>query len=79
MEKVLLRNIAVEDSHKLTVYQSRRGYKALEKALKEMTPDQVTEEVSASGLRGRGGSRLSHRKEMELCAQGQFKAQVSHR
>jgi NADH-quinone oxidoreductase subunit F len=56
MEKVLLRNIAVEDSHKLSVYQSRRGYKALEKALKEMTPDQVTEEVSASGLRGRGGA-----------------------
>jgi NADH-quinone oxidoreductase subunit F len=56
MEKVLLGNIAVEDSHKLSVYQSRRGYKALEKALKEMTPDQVTEEVSASGLRGRGGA-----------------------
>jgi len=56
MEKVLLRNIEVEDSHKLSVYQSRRGYEALEKALKEMTPEQVTEEVSASGLRGRGGA-----------------------
>jgi NADH-quinone oxidoreductase subunit F len=56
MEKVLLRNIEVEDSYKLWVYQSRRGYKALEKALKEMTPEQVTEEVSASGLRGRGGA-----------------------
>ncbi len=56
MEKVLLRNIEVEDSHKLSVYRSRRGYAALEKALKGMTPEQVTEEVSASGLRGRGGA-----------------------
>ena len=56
MEKVLLRNIEVEDSHKLAVYQTRRGYAAVEKVLKGMTPEQVIEEVSASGLRGRGGA-----------------------
>ena len=39
MEKVLLRNIEVEDSHKLSVYRSRRGYAAVEKVLKEMTPE----------------------------------------
>jgi len=33
----------------------RGGYQALKKAL-AMTPDQVTEEVKASGLRGRGGA-----------------------
>lgn len=31
------------------------GYKALAKALTEMTPEQVIEEIKASGLRGRGG------------------------
>ncbi len=56
MEKVLLRNTEVEDSHKLSVYRSRRGYAAVEKALKEMTPEQVIKEVDASGLRGRGGA-----------------------
>jgi len=56
MEKILLRNIETQDSHTLTVYQSRGGYRALQKALKEMTPEKVTEEVIASGLRGRGGA-----------------------
>jgi NADH-quinone oxidoreductase subunit F len=56
MEKILLRNIDVHDAHTLRVYESRGGYRALRKALKEMTPEQVTEEVKASGLRGRGGA-----------------------
>lgn len=56
MEKVLLRNIEVQDSHTLTVYKSHGGYRALEKALREMSPEQAMEEVKASGLRGRGGA-----------------------
>ena len=56
MEKILLRNIDLPDSHQLSTYRAHRGYEALEKVLKGMTPEQVTEEVSASGLRGRGGA-----------------------
>ncbi len=56
MEKLLLRNIEAEDSHTIAVYQSRGGYRALRKALKEMTPEQVIDTVKASGLRGRGGA-----------------------
>jgi NADH-quinone oxidoreductase subunit F len=56
MEKMLLRNIEAKDSHTLAVYQSGGGYRALEKAIKEMSPDRVMEEVKASGLRGRGGA-----------------------
>lgn len=56
MEKVLLRNIEVQDSHTLAVYRSRGGYRALEKVLREMSPERLTEEVKASGLRGRGGA-----------------------
>ena len=37
------------------VYRREGGYAAVEKALK-MTPDQVTDEVKKSGLRGRGGA-----------------------
>jgi len=56
MEKIVLRNIDVSDSHTLQVYESLGGYRALRKALKEMSPEQVTEEVKVSGLRGRGGA-----------------------
>src|SRR6266496_6405338 len=40
----------------LEEYQSEGGYKGWEKAVKEMTPKDVVEEVKASGLRGRGGA-----------------------
>src|SRR5258708_27146738 len=38
------------------VYRREGGYASVEKALKTMTPDQVTDEVKKSGLRGRGGA-----------------------
>ncbi|MEN9772758.1 MAG: oxidoreductase (quinone) subunit, partial [Pseudomonadota bacterium] len=45
------------DGWHLKDYQSRGGYEALRKILKEgMTPAQVIAEVKASGLRGRGGA-----------------------
>jgi NADH-quinone oxidoreductase subunit F len=45
------------DSWHLKDYQSRGGYEALRKILKEgLTPEQVIAEVKASGLRGRGGA-----------------------
>ena len=40
----------------LEVYRKNGGYQALEKALKEMSPADVTEEVVKSGVRGRGGA-----------------------
>ncbi|MBI2361303.1 MAG: NADH-quinone oxidoreductase subunit F, partial [Deltaproteobacteria bacterium] len=56
MEKLLLRNIEAPNSHTLEAYRSRRGYRALEKVVREMSREQVIEEVKASGLRGRGGA-----------------------
>ena len=46
----------VTDSHKLDVYLQNNGYRALEKALKEMTPESIIDEVKKSSLRGRGGA-----------------------
>lgn len=54
--KILLEHINNPDLHKFEVYRSKGGYNAVEKALKTMTPDEVTEEVKKSGLRGRGGA-----------------------
>ncbi len=54
--KILSRNFDVADAHTLKVARERGAYKSLEKALNDMTPDQVIEEVKTSRLRGRGGA-----------------------
>ena len=54
--RVVLRNCGVIDPEKIEDYIARDGYKALEKVLFEMTPEQVVEEMLKSGLRGRGGA-----------------------
>ena len=54
--KLLLDKINIEHIRLYDVYRQRGGYTAVEKALKSMSPDQVTEEVKRSGLRGRGGA-----------------------
>jgi NADH-quinone oxidoreductase subunit F len=46
----------VKDSHKIDVYVKHDGYRALEKALKQMTPEGIIDEVKKSNLRGRGGA-----------------------
>ncbi|RME96785.1 MAG: NADH oxidoreductase (quinone) subunit F [Chloroflexi bacterium] len=53
---VLFRHRDVENIHQIEVYRANDGYRALEKALKEMQPGDVTNVVKASGLRGRGGA-----------------------
>ncbi|HRX86743.1 MAG TPA: NADH-quinone oxidoreductase subunit NuoF [Phycisphaerae bacterium] len=55
-ETILLRNRGVDGSRTLDVYRSRGGYKAAEKALKEMTAEAVIDEVKRANLRGRGGA-----------------------
>src|SRR6476620_11424212 len=54
--KLLLDKINVENIRVYDVYRREGGYQSVEKALKTMTPDQVTDEVKKSGLRGRGGA-----------------------
>jgi NADH-quinone oxidoreductase subunit F len=54
--KLLMDKIGVEGIRGYEIYRREGGYKSVEKALKDMTPDQVTDEVKLSGLRGRGGA-----------------------
>ncbi|HEY8402856.1 MAG TPA: NADH-quinone oxidoreductase subunit NuoF [Cytophagaceae bacterium] len=54
--KLLLEHAHVPGIETYEVYRSKGGYRAVEKALKTMTPDEVMEEVKKSGLRGRGGA-----------------------
>ena len=46
-------------SHLLADYRARGGYAAVEKALTTMTPKEITEQVTASGIQGRGGANFS--------------------
>jgi len=55
-ERIVLRNCGVIDPLKIDDYIARDGYQALAKVLTEMTPEQVTDTVKKSGLRGRGGA-----------------------
>ncbi len=54
--RILLARQGKDDSRSIDGYIADGGYKALEKALKEMTPDEVIEEVFKSNVRGRGGA-----------------------
>jgi NADH-quinone oxidoreductase subunit F/NAD(P)H dehydrogenase (quinone)/NADP-reducing hydrogenase subunit HndC len=51
----VLRNSRLIDAEKIDEYIARDGYLGSSKALLEMTPEAIIEEVKKSGLRGRGG------------------------
>ncbi len=55
-KKLLLKYDYVPGISSYEVYRRHNGYASVEKALKSMAPDAVTEEVKKSGLRGRGGA-----------------------
>ena len=60
LETVLIsKRFGMKDSHKIDVYLQTCGYQALEKALKQMTPESIIDEVKKSNLRGRGGAGFS--------------------
>ncbi len=54
--RIALRNAGILEPGNIHQYIANDGYAALDRALGAMTPDQVREEVSKSGLRGRGGA-----------------------
>ena len=55
-KKIVLENSGNIDPERIEDYIAAAGYTALMQVLTEMTPAQVIEEVSKSGLRGRGGA-----------------------
>jgi len=56
MEQVLFRHNRQGRCVTFAEYREEGGFSALEKALREMTPEQVQQSVIDSGLRGRGGA-----------------------
>ncbi|MCI1930247.1 MAG: NADH-quinone oxidoreductase subunit NuoF [Clostridia bacterium] len=54
--RIALRNCGIINPEDINEYISRGGYKAIEKCVKELTPEQVIEIIKVSGLAGRGGA-----------------------
>ena len=55
-KKIVLENSGEIDPERIEDYIAARGYEALFKAITSMSPQQVIEQVTRSGLRGRGGA-----------------------
>ncbi|MEA3459886.1 MAG: SLBB domain-containing protein, partial [Chloroflexota bacterium] len=74
-KRILLRDSGLIDPIKTEDYIAVGGYSALAKALFEMTPDEVIEEIKQSGLRGRGGAGFPTGRKWEACrrARGEIK------
>lgn len=55
-EVTMYRYVGVKGAWELEFYQNHGGYAAAERALTQMKPSEVVDEVKRSGLRGRGGA-----------------------
>ncbi len=64
---LVLRNTGVIDPEKIEDYVSGDGYAALEKVLASLTPEDVVEEITRAGLRGRGGAGFPTGAKWRVC------------
>lgn len=67
-QRISLRNCGVVDPHKIEDYIAVGGYAALAKALTSMSPQEVIDDVTKSGLRGRGGAGFPTGRKWATCA-----------
>jgi NADH:ubiquinone oxidoreductase subunit F (NADH-binding)/(2Fe-2S) ferredoxin/Pyruvate/2-oxoacid:ferredoxin oxidoreductase delta subunit len=65
---IVLRNRGRIDPEKIEEYIAFDGYEAMGKALTEMTPAAIVDEILFSGLRGRGGAGFPTGKKWAACA-----------
>jgi len=72
-EKRILRNCGLIDPDKIEEYVAQGGYLALFMALTKLEPDEIINEVTRSGLRGRGGAGFPTGKKWSFCRQTQEK------
>ena len=66
--RIALRNCGFINPEDINEFIARNGYEGLGKVLAEMTPQDVVAEVTASGLRGRGGAGFPTGVKWGLCA-----------
>ncbi|MEW6378366.1 MAG: NADH-quinone oxidoreductase subunit NuoF [bacterium] len=67
-KRIVFHHNGLIDPTRITDYIGVGGYEAFVKAIFEMTPEQVIEEVKKSGLRGRGGGGFLTGLKWEFCS-----------
>jgi len=72
-QRLVLRNCGNIDPEDIEDYLAAGGYRALRKALSEMTPEDIIEEVKRSGLRGLGGAGFPTGTKWEVCRRTESK------
>lgn len=75
-KRIALQNCGRIDPEQIDEYIAFDGYKALEKVLLEMTPEEVIETIEKSGLRGRGGAGFPTGKKWALTKSANRKAKI---
>ncbi len=68
-KRIVLENNGLLNCDSIEDYINVEGYSALGKVLSEFEPQEVIEEIKASGIRGRGGAGFPMGKKWEICAQ----------
>jgi NADH-quinone oxidoreductase subunit F len=70
-QRLLLHDSGLIDPTSIEDYLAIGGYQAFIKAVQELEPEEVIEEVKAAGLRGRGGAGFPTGVKWELCRQAE--------
>jgi NADH-quinone oxidoreductase subunit F len=68
--RLLYRHVDEPGLASIETYRRLGGYRALEKAFRRLEPEEVLEELEASGLRGRGGAGFSMGKKGSFLPRG---------
>ena len=68
-KRIVLRNCGIIDPNSIEEYIAHGGYQAIQKTLKEYSPEQVIEIILKSGLRGRGGAGFLTGLKWRFCRQ----------
>ncbi|WP_324718063.1 NADH-quinone oxidoreductase subunit NuoF [Carboxydochorda subterranea] len=68
-QRIVLANCGRIDPTRIDEYVAAGGYRALEKALRSMTPEQVLAEIERSDLRGRGGAGFPTGRKWRMASQ----------
>ncbi len=73
---VISQRFGIPNSRSIDVYLQNDGYKALGKALKQMTPESIIDEVKKSSLRGRGGAGFPTGMKWSFVPKGQSQTEI---
>jgi NADH-quinone oxidoreductase subunit F len=68
--RILFRNVDEPNLRSIKTYRKLGGYEAIRMAFKEMQPEDLLQELEASGLRGRGGAGFSMGKKASFLPRG---------